>query len=65
MSDMSDENANAEADTARWRALLHDPEFMAALLAGVPKSPPGWWEPEPGEDAIAYMFRIFPLARLN
>jgi hypothetical protein len=57
--------ADEEADTARWKAVLNDPEFMDALMLGVPKRPDGWWRQQPGEDAIAYMFRIFPLARLN
>ncbi len=32
------------------------------VLEGVPKSPPGWYERQPVEDAIVY---IFPLARLQ
>lgn len=52
-----------ESDTARWKALLNDPEFMDALLSGMPKRPPGWCQQAPGEDVIAYMFRIFPVAR--
>ena len=51
-----------EATTARWRAAFNDPEFMDALMAGVPKHSPDWWQVQPGENAVAYMFRIFPLA---
>lgn len=54
-----------ESDTARWKALLNDPAWWDALMEGVPKSLPGWWHQEPGENAVAYMFRIFPLVRLN
>jgi hypothetical protein len=46
-----------EADAARWRAFLE--ENLDALLEGVPKRPDGWWQQQPGEDAIAWMFRMF------
>jgi hypothetical protein len=35
------------------------------VLEGVPKNPPDWYERQPGEDAVAYMFRVFPVVRLN
>jgi hypothetical protein len=52
-----------EAATARWKALLNDPEFMDALLLGVPAHQPDWWQQRPDEDAVSYMFRVFPLTR--
>jgi hypothetical protein len=42
-----------------------DEAWWDAVLEGVPKSPPGWWDLQPGEDAIAYMFRVFLLARTH
>jgi hypothetical protein len=55
--------SEVESDAARWKALLHDPEFMDALLAGVPKRP--FREREPGECPVLYMFELFPLVRTN
>jgi len=52
-----------EADAARWRAFLE--ENLDALLEGVPKRPDDWWHRRPGESAIEYTFRMFPLARMN
>jgi hypothetical protein len=52
-----------EMSAIEWRAFLED--NLDTLLEGVPKSPPGWWDLQPGEDAIAYMFRVFPLARTH
>lgn len=51
-----------EAETARWKALLSDPEFMAQLMAGVPKRRDGWREELPKCPVLA-MFELFPLAR--
>lgn len=64
-STAGDAMGDVESDTARWKVLLNDPEFMETLLAGVPKRPKGWWHQDPDEDAIAYMFRIFPVVRLQ
>ena len=63
--DQVDVFAEQEAATARWKALLHNPEFMDALMLGVPKRPDGWWHQRPDEDAIAYTFRMFPSVRPN
>ena len=41
---MSEEMADAEAATTRWRAAFNDPEFLDALLLGMPKRPDGWWQ---------------------
>ena len=65
MSGSLPELSEEEAVTARWKTLLHDPAFMEALMVGVPKSPEGWWEQQPNEDAISYMFRMFPVVRLH
>jgi hypothetical protein len=63
---MNIESADAlsemESDTARWKALLNDPEFMDVLLLGVPKRPDGWWQNLP-ECPVLAMFELFPLAR--
>jgi hypothetical protein len=53
---------DAESDTARWKALLNDPEFMGALMLGVPKRPDGWWQNLP-ECPVLAMFELFPLVR--
>jgi len=55
--------SEVESDTARWKALLNDPEFMAALMSGVPKRP--FREREPGECPVSYMFELFPFVRTN
>jgi len=60
---MSDEMADAEAATARWRAAFNDPEFMHALMLGVPVHQTDWWKRRPDEDAVSYMFRVFPVTR--
>jgi hypothetical protein len=62
---MTEPNAidDQEAATARWREILNDPEFMAALMEGVPKKP--FREREPGECPVSYMFELFPLVRTN
>ena len=57
----TDRTAEIESDTARWRSFLE--ENLDALLESVPKSPPGWWDQAPGEDAVSYMFRVFPVMR--
>lgn len=62
MAGTQNEIDDEEAATARWRAAFNDPEFMAALMSGAPRHEPDWWQVQPGEDAIAYMFRMFPLA---
>ena len=63
---MSDQAADAfteqEAATARWQAAFRDPEFMEALLNGVPKRPEGWWQNLPACPVLA-MFELFPLVR--
>jgi hypothetical protein len=41
---------------ARWKP----PAEWYVVLESVPRSPPGWYERQPGEDAVMYMFRIFP-----
>jgi hypothetical protein len=55
--------SEVESDTARWKALLNDPELMDALMLGVPKRP--FREREPGECPVSYMFELFPLVRTN
>jgi hypothetical protein len=52
-----------EAAKARWRAAFDDPEFMDALMLGAPVHPPDWWQRRSDEDAISYMFRMFPVSR--
>jgi hypothetical protein len=59
----ADALSEMESSTARWKALLNDPEFMAAILLGVPVHPPDWWQRRPDEDAVSYMFRVFPVTR--
>ena len=59
----TDRTAEIELDTARWRSFLE--ENLDALLESVPKSPSGWWDREPGEDAVAWMFRVFPVVKLQ
>jgi hypothetical protein len=54
-----------EADTARWKAFLNDPEFMDALLSGMPKRPEGWWRRELPECPVLAMFELFPLRPLQ
>jgi hypothetical protein len=51
-----------EAATARWRAAFSDPDFLDALLLGMPKRPDGWWQNLP-ECPVLAMFELFPLAR--
>jgi hypothetical protein len=55
--------AEVESDTARWKALLDDLEFMDALMLGAPVHQPDWWQRQPDEDAVSYMFRVFPVTR--
>jgi hypothetical protein len=57
---MSDEMADAEAATARWRSFLE--ENFDQLIEGVPKRPEGWWK-EPADCPVLWMFEMFPLVR--
>ena len=61
-SSTADAVSETEADASRWKTLLNDPEFMDALLLGVPKRPEGWWK-EPAECPVCWMFEMFPLIR--
>ena len=63
MNNEADALSEMESDVARWKALLTDPEFMAALMEGVPKRP--FREREPGECPVSYMFELFPFVRTN
>jgi hypothetical protein len=45
----------------RWKP----PAEWYVVLEGVPKNPADWHERQPGEDAVMYMFRVFPVVRLN
>jgi hypothetical protein len=59
----ADALSEIESDAARWKALLNDPEFMDALMRGAPVHQPDWWQRRPDEDAVSYMFRVFPVTR--
>jgi hypothetical protein len=59
----ADALSEMESDAARWKALLNDPEFMDALMLGAPVHQPDWWQRRPDEDAVSYMFRVFPVTR--
>jgi hypothetical protein len=63
MDNVEPNPTDTESDVARWKALLNDPEFMAAILLGVPKRP--FREREPGECPVSYMFELFPFVRTN
>jgi hypothetical protein len=63
MDNVETNPTDVEADTARWRSFLE--ENLDALLEGTPNRPEGWWDQEPGEDAIAWMFRVFPVVKLQ
>ena len=54
----------AEAEAARWRVLLNDPEFMEAAMRGIPDK--RMRDREPGECPVRYMLTVcFPVVRLH
>ena len=61
-SNSIDAEAEADTDTALWRAFLE--ENLDALLEGVPKRPGGWWKDLP-ECPVLAMFELFPATKLN
>ena len=63
MDNVEPNPTDTESDVARWKALLTDPAFMAAIMEGVPKRP--FREREPGECPVSYMFELFPFVRTN
>jgi hypothetical protein len=63
MDEPADAFDEQKAATARWRAAFNDPEFMDALMLGAPVHQPDWWQRRPDEDAVSYMFRVFPVTR--
>ena len=50
-------------DTSVFVEKDDDLEFVDALMLGAPVHQPDWWQRRPDEDAVSYMFRVFPVTR--